>query len=52
MSTAEKPNPIFMPSSVLTAGLSVTRVVDSLGQVEQRLYLYTWHVRELAPRRA
>jgi serine/threonine-protein kinase len=35
--------------AVVTGGITVTRVRDALNATERRLYLYTWHMRELLP---
>jgi eukaryotic-like serine/threonine-protein kinase len=36
-------------ATVLTCALSVSRIRDALGQTERKLYLHTWHLRQLVP---
>jgi eukaryotic-like serine/threonine-protein kinase len=35
--------------TVLTAALPITQVREGMAEMERRLYLYTWHLREMIP---
>jgi len=35
--------------TVLTAALPITRVREAMAEMEQRVYVYTWHLREMVP---